>query len=171
MIKTIYKFQHFPFHTVRSSRYFPYFRSLQWNSIFILPFNLFTQKRGGLTSSYNGMKHNPKGANLNQLPYFWNSNSNFSLPVRSLNQKRGLFSSNNNWMEHKNKKPLSSDKKSPVSKDTHHLKNTNSETKISIFANFWLKIKNYYRRTLIGIKKGYSVNNLPPETEKLLSNI
>jgi hypothetical protein len=41
--------------------------------------------------------------------------------------------------------------------------------KISLFKRFILKIKNYYRRAVIGIKKGYSVNNIPPKTEKLLS--
>jgi len=49
----------------------------------------------------------------------------------------------------------------------------NSETKTEkcgLFAGFILKIKNYYRRILIGVKKGISTPTLPPKTLKLVSN-
>jgi len=81
-------------------------------------------------------------------------------------------------------------KKTALAKDECELTDTNSESlnkkkagievspnvcngsgnvKISLFKRFILKIKIYYRRVVIGIKKGYSVNNVPPKTEKLLS--
>jgi len=42
--------------------------------------------------------------------------------------------------------------------------------KCGLFARFILKIKNYYRRILIGVKKGISTPTLPPKTLKLVSN-
>ena len=117
-----------------------------------------------------------------------------SFSAVSFTKKRSLFSSNYICIE-KNKplnlkEPLNSYKQPPLSKDAFDLKDKNYETlklqsntgdspnvnngseavKNSLFARFWLNIKNYSRRTMTGVKKGYSVKTISPETEKLLSN-
>jgi hypothetical protein len=47
--------------------------------------------------------------------------------------------------------------------------NGSGNVQIGIFKRFLLNIKSYYRRTVKGVKKGYSINTVPPETVKLLS--
>jgi hypothetical protein len=42
--------------------------------------------------------------------------------------------------------------------------------KCGLFARFLLKIKNYYRRILIGVKKGISTPTLPSKTLKLVGH-
>jgi hypothetical protein len=44
------------------------------------------------------------------------------------------------------------------------------DDKCGNFGKFILKIKNYYRRTIIGVQKGLSVNTLPPKTMILMSH-
>lgn len=117
----------------------------------------------------------------------------FNLHLSTLGHNRTLFSTNYIGMEKKHTNltgTMDSNKNSTLYKDGCDLTDTNSESlnknktgieaspnvcngsgnvKISLFKRFILKIKNYYRRAVIAVKKGYSVNNVPPKTENLMS--
>lgn len=117
---------------------------------------------------------------LNSFNYFGLGENKFRILFSSCKKKRPL-----NLNE-----PLNSIKKSPLSNNEGSpLTDTNSDSlikhkggiaanpkvcngsenvKISILERFILKIKNYYRRSVIGVKKGYSINSLPPETLSLV---